>query len=89
MKLKTVSKVYDEYTLCWLYKLEKPRGAAYDSIVNPLTYKHNLSTTSVKNMWGFLNFYEIYKNLEMGLAYSLIGLYLLNSISFEHESLNK
>lgn len=88
MKLKTVSKVYDEYTLGWLYKLEKPRRAAYDSIVNPLTYKHNLSTTAVKNMWGFLNFYEIYKNLEMGLAYSLIGLYLLNSISFENENKN-
>ena len=90
MKLKTASRVYEEYTLGWLYSLEDPRKTAYDHVHDPLTHKHDLGVTSVKTMWGFLNFYKIYKNLEMGTATSIIGLYLLNSISFEkNESINR
>ena len=90
MKAKTASKVYDAYTLAWIYRLEKFNKIAYDFISSPLAYKHDLEVTSVKNMLGFYKFYRIYKNLDIGLADSVIGLYLLNSISFEkHESLNK
>lgn len=90
MKLKTASKIYDAYTLAWIYNLNKPNKISYDLLKAPLTYKHDLRLTSVKLMWGFLKFYKIYKNLDIGLATSVIGLYLLNSISFEkHENINK
>lgn len=89
MKVRKVSRIHKEYTLCWAHDLDDHSNTTYNSVVDPLTHISKLDTTVVKATRGLCGYYKIYKNLEIGLSILFTCLFLLNSISFEHENINK